>query len=173
MASDSHTIGRWMVWLCWLIVLFFLTLFFKDQLEKRQNPNQQIESLVDSRGIAEIVLTRNPAGHYVASGFINNHAVVFLLDTGATDVSVPGQVAKRIGLSKGRPLIYQTANGNTRGYATRLDSISLGDIELHNVRGGINPSMQSEHILLGMTFLKHLEFSQRGNKLTLRQYPIE
>jgi len=171
MASDSQKIGKWMIWLSWLIVLGFLSLFFNDQLEKRQNPNQQVNSMISSQGLAEIVLKRNPAGHYVASGFINNKPVIFLLDTGATDVSVPSKVANRIGLEKGRPLIYQTANGNTRGYLTQLDSISLGDIQLNNIRGGINPSMQGEYILLGMTFLKHLEFSQRGDKLTIRQYP--
>ena len=171
MASESQKIGKWMIWLSWLIVLGFLSVFFNNQLEKRQNPNQQINSMVSSQGMTEIVLKRNPAGHYVASGFINDKPVIFLLDTGATDVSVPAKVANRIGLKKGRPLIYQTANGSTRGYLTQLDSISLGDIELNNIRGGINPSMQGEYILLGMTFLKHLEFSQRGNQLTIRQYP--
>ena len=162
-----------MIWLSWLIVLVFLTIFFNHQLEKRANPNQHIDSAIDTNGIAEIVLKRNPAGHYVASGFINNQPVVFLLDTGATDVSIPASVAKRIGLKKGAPLVYQTANGNIRGYFTWLDSISLGDIELKNIRGGINPSMHSEYILLGMTFLKKLEFTQRGNTLILRQYPDE
>ena len=172
MSSNSHTIGKWMIWLTWLIVLGFLTVFFNAQLEKRQNPNQSIESQIDGKGVTEIVLTRNPAGHYVASGFINNSPVIFLLDTGATDVAIPKTVAERIGLEQGRPLIYQTANGNTRGYLTKLDSISIGEITLNNIRGGINPSMQGEYILLGMTFLKHLEFTQRGNKLTIKQYPL-
>ena len=171
MTSESQTIGKWMIWLTWLIVLGFLSVFFNDQLEKRKNPNQQVLSQVNTQGMTEIVLKRNPAGHYVASGFINNSPVIFLLDTGASDVSVPAKVAERIGLKKGRPIIYQTANGNTRGYLTEMDSISLGDIQLNHVRGGINPSMNGEYILLGMTFLKHLEFTQRGNKLTIRQYP--
>lgn len=171
MAQETQTIGKWMIWLSWLIVLGFLSIFFNNQLEKRQNPNQQVQSLVNTQGITEISLKRNPAGHYVASGFINNSPVIFLLDTGATDVSIPAKVAERIGLQKGRPLIYQTANGSTRGYLTQLDSVSIGDIQLQNIRGGINPSMQGEYILLGMTFLKHLEFTQRGNELTLRQYP--
>jgi len=170
MPSDSQQIGKWMIWLTWIILIVFLSIFFNDMLEKQQNPNQQIQSAISTDGIPEIVLKRNRAGHYVASGFINNKPVVFLLDTGASDVSIPAKVAQRIGLRKGAPLIYQTANGNTRGYYTELDSISLGDIQLNNIRGGINPSMNGEYILLGMTFLKHLEFTQRGNQLTIRQY---
>ena len=46
-----------------------------------------------------------------------------------------------------------------------------GDISLQNVRATINPGYKSNQILLGMSFLKHLEFSQRGDTLTLRQYP--
>jgi aspartyl protease family protein len=171
MAPDSNTIGKWMIWLSWLIVLGFLTVFFNNQLEKRQNPNQEVQSLINMQGVAEIVLTRNPAGHYVASGFINNSPVIFLLDTGASDVSIPLNVANRIGLVKGQSLVYQTANGSTRGYLTNLDSVSVGDIQLNDIRGGINPSMKGEYILLGMTFLKHLEFTQRANKLIIRQYP--
>ena len=56
-------------------------------------------------------------------------------------------------------------------FLTRLDSISIGDIEIRDIRATINPNTDDDDILLGMTFLKHLEFTQRGNTLTLRQYP--
>ena len=86
-------------------------------------------------------------------------------------LAVPAQVAKRIGLSGTPPLTYQTANGPAVGYATTLNSVSIGNIQLNNIRGGINPTMHNEYVLLGMTFLKHLEFTQSGNQLILRQYP--
>jgi aspartyl protease family protein len=41
---------------------------------------------------------------------------------------------------------------------------------LQQVRASINPNMQGNEVLLGMSFLKHLEFTQRGDSLTLRQY---
>ena len=173
MSEEAHRFGRWMIWAAWFLLLAMLTLFFNDILEKQQNPNQNVAGLITEEGVREVVLTRNRNGHYLSSGFINGHAVVFLLDTGASDVAIPLDVARRIGLEGSQPIRYQTANGTVTGFRTLLDRISLGNIELVNIRGGINPSMQDQYILLGMSFLKHLEFTQRGNQLILRQYPGE
>ena len=49
--------------------------------------------------------------------------------------------------------------------------VAIGPIELSTVKASINPNMLGNEILLGMSFLKHLELLQRGDKLTLRQYP--
>jgi aspartyl protease family protein len=118
-----------------------------------------------------VKLQRNRRGHYVASGTINGQPVVFFLDTGATIVSIPEPVARRLNLQRGVELQASTANGTVTTYSTELDSVAVGDIELHRVRASINPQMQSDEILLGMSFLKHLEFTQRGETLILRQYP--
>ena len=47
----------------------------------------------------------------------------------------------------------------------------VGDIELRNVQAGIAPGLLMDEILLGMSFLKHIDFTQRGDTLILRQYP--
>jgi aspartyl protease family protein len=160
-----------MIWAAWFLLIGMLTWFFNGVLEKQVNPNQNVLGSVTTEGVREVVLTRNRHGHYLSAGFINGHPVVFLLDTGASDVAIPANVAQRIGLTGSHPIRYQTANGPVTGFLTSLDSITLGNIELNNIRGGINPSMKDQHILLGMSFLKHLEFTQRGNQLILRQYP--
>jgi len=170
MSTDTKNIAKIMMWLTWLIIIGLLTLFFNDFLENEHNPNRSVYGTVTESGVREVTLERNRQGHYLSAGFINGHAVVFLLDTGASDVAIPAGVAKRIGLTGSTPIRYKTANGTTIGFLTKLDTISVGNIELTNIRGGINPSMKDEYILLGMTFLKHLEFTQRGNKLILRQY---
>jgi aspartyl protease family protein len=93
-----------------------------------------------------------------------------MLDTGATGVAVPAPVAERLGLARGQRYRAQTANGVAVGYATRLDSVSVGEIELRDVQAGITPGLQMDQVLLGMSFLKHIEFTQRGDRLILRQY---
>lgn len=166
--QQQRRIGKVMVGAMWLLLLGLLTLFFNDVLEKQYNPNQQIAN-VHRDGQAEIILERNKYGHYVASGMINQQPVVFMLDTGATDISIPANVARRLGLEAGRPLTYQTANGPAINYATQLKSVTLGNITLYNLPASINPNVDHDDVLLGMSFLKHLEFTQKGNTLTLRQ----
>ena len=167
-ANDTARIGRGMYFAFWMVVLGLLTLLFNNWYERQQNPNQQLETRT-TEGYSEVALERNRYGHYLASGRINGHDVVFLLDTGASDVSVPQHIADRLGLKPGRRIPYQTANGTAYGYATQLDRVALGGIELRDVRGHINPNTDSDEVLLGMSFLRTLEFTQRGGTLTLRQ----
>jgi aspartyl protease family protein len=56
-----------------------------------------------------------------------------------------------------------------RAWQTLLDEIRLGDLRVGPVRASINPGFSGEDILLGMSFLKQLDFSQQGNTLTLKQ----
>ncbi len=168
--NSQRRLGVGMTIAMWIVLLGLLTLFFQDWDERQRNPNQNPQMRIGADGVRELVLTRNRAGHYVASGSINGEAVVFMLDTGATDVAIPGPVAKRLRLKQGKAMIYQTANGPVRVYATVLNEVSLDNISLQGVRASINPAMRQQEVLLGMSFLKYLEFTQRGNTLTLRQY---
>ncbi len=169
--NPHKRIGMRMTIAMWVVVLGLLTMFFQQWQEKQFNPNQQLSMQLGEGGERELVLNRNRWGHYVASGSINQQPVVFLLDTGASDISVPKDVAERIGLQRGRPVTYQTANGPIQAYATVLEQVSLGGISLNQVRASINPNMPKGEVLLGMSFLKHIEFTQRGDTLTLRQMP--
>lgn len=165
--TQKH-LGRGMIIAAWVLLLALLTLFFNDRLDRQRNPNQQVRSTVTRDGAPEVRLQRNRFGHYVASGFINGHAVEFMLDTGASDVSVPEAVAGRLGLRRGQPVYYQTANGTVRAWQTIIDEIRLGELRVGPVRASINPGTQGDEILLGMSFLKQLDFRQQDDTLTLR-----
>jgi len=169
MNESPQRLGKGMIYVAWLLLLGLLFLFFNHFLKKQDNPNQEPITQYQQDGTREVRLRRSPSGHYVASGMINGQPVVFLLDTGATVVSIPDHVARRLNLERGTPMLASTANGTITTYSTELASVTLGGIELHRVRASINPHMQSDEILLGMSFLKHLEFTQRGDTLILRQ----
>lgn len=168
--NPHRRLGIGMTVAMWLVLLGLLTMFFQNRSDRQHNPNQSLQTRIGTDGVRELVLTRNRAGHYVASGAINGEPVVFMLDTGATDIAIPGPVAKRLRLKQGQAMLYQTANGRVKVYATMLDDVALGEISLQGVRASINPGMRQKEVLLGMSFLKHLEFTQRGKTLTLRQY---
>lgn len=166
---DTQPFGRGMLILAWLVALGLLTLFFRNWEEQRNNPNQDPTSY-SGNGVKEVVLEGNRRHHYVANGKINGKQVTFLLDTGATDVVIPGQLARKLNLKPGPSGYAQTANGVIEVKATRLDSLQLGSIHLTNVRASINPAMHDQAILLGMSALKQVEFTQRNGQLILRQY---
>ena len=161
--------GLTMQVLAWVVLLGLGVFFFGDVLEKQFNPNQQLQTHYTQEGVREVTLQRNKFGHYVTSGEINGQPVTFLLDTGATGVAIPEAMANRLGLQRGQAYRTQTANGTSISYATTLDQVAVADIQLLDVRAGIAPGLQTDQILLGMSFLKHIEFTQRGDTLILRQ----
>lgn len=167
--NEHRGIGIVMQGLAWASLLGLGVFYFSDVLDKQYNPNRSLQTHSRSNGAVEVVLQRNKFGHYVTSGEINGKPVVFMLDTGATMVAIPTPVARQLGLQRGRALQFQTANGVATGFAATLDSVSVGGIRMHDVAAGITSGLQGDEILLGMSFLKHIEFTQRGNTLTLRQ----
>ncbi|MDX1573284.1 MAG: retropepsin-like aspartic protease [Methylophaga sp.] len=160
-ASNAMTI------IFWLLLMASLTLFFNGFIDKRDNPNRHLAA-IDIDASNEVVLQRNRAGHYVAPGKINDHDVTFLLDTGATTISVPAGIAEEAGLAQGRPVMVGTANGVITVYQTQLDTVQLGGIVLSDISANINPHMPDEIVLLGMSFMKHLDMTQREGTLTLQ-----
>jgi aspartyl protease family protein len=166
-SPQAHPYGKWMVIAAWISVIGLLVIVFDGVLENQYNPNQHI-NYATTRAGTTITLDQNRQGHYVLSGQINRVPVTFLLDTGATSVSIPAQVAQKINLPIGQQYPVQTANGSVFVTDTLLDSLTLGPIELQNIRANINPGMQSDKILLGMNVLKDLELRQQNNQLTIK-----
>lgn len=165
----GQKLGKGMLIVAWLGVMALLTLYFSGVEENRNNPNREVTS-ASGDGYREIVLKRNAKGHYIANGEINGEPVTFLLDTGATLVAVPYHLMDRLGLEKGMAVPTHTANGVSTSYMTTIDWLTLGSIEMENVRAGLAAGLKGNEILLGMSFLSHLELVQRGDNLIIRQY---
>ena len=163
--SRRKPLGLTLITMAWVGAFALMWLLFDDYLDRREFPNRDL--VVEYGAMDELVLRRNHVGHYLAPGTINGVPVVFLLDTGATQVSVPAHLAEGLGLhagSRGRAL---TANGAVDIWHTRIEELGLGPFVLANVRGHINPGMTSDQVLLGMSVLRHLEFAQRDGHLIL------
>lgn len=169
--KPGKSIGQGMLAISFVIALAGLTFFFNGKLEKQVNPNRDPDSMVLLSGVREVVLKQNRKGHYVASGEVNNVPVTFLLDTGATDVAVPESIAQQAGLERGNGSFAATANGMVTVYSTRINELVLGNIVLKDINASITTSMVGDTILLGMSALKQIEFTQRGTTLTLHHFP--
>ncbi|CAI8964776.1 aspartyl protease family protein [Pseudomonas sp. IT-196MI5] len=166
--SPGQRIGRVFMVLAWCAALFLATRFFGQWEARQQNPNVVVSS-EQGEGFIEVKLVSNVQGHFVASGQINGQPVDFMLDTGATDVSVPADLARRLKLEEGFGVTLSTANGLSQGYRTRIERLQLGDIVLRDVRALVAPGLHGDQVLLGMSALNKLEFTQRGGTMLLRQ----
>lgn len=170
--ADRRNMGKGMIIGAWVLLLALMTTLFQELLLQQHNPNQKPVGDVGADGVREVVLQRNSKGHYVADGSINGQPVTFLVDTGATDVAISEQLANRLGLEKTGGAFSRTANGVVAVWQSTLADVSLGVIRMQHVRASVLPDMQpANQVLLGMSFLKHLELVQRDGSLTLRQLP--
>lgn len=163
-------IGRGMIAIAFVGALLVMTFVFDQVQDRQHNPN--MHPVGELRGqVREVILELNRRNAYVATASINGQDVEVLIDTGATRVAISERLAQRLGLQRGPSYEVATANGITTAYATLLDSVRLGNIELHGVRASVVPRMSNPEVLLGMNFLSKLEMTQRNGQLILRQYP--
>jgi len=109
-------------------------------------------------------------GMYWVNGSINGFQVSFVVDTGATLISMNRHEATRIGLNyklEGRESTSSTAAGMSKIYIVNLDSVRVGDIELEDVRAAVHDSDYPEAVLLGNSFLNRVKLNRDGRILTL------
>jgi aspartyl protease family protein len=165
MNNPHRRSGITMLVIAWLLIFGLLFWFFAGWEERERNPNTEAAL---SRQHGEIVLQRNREGHYVASGEINGVGVTFLVDTGATQVALSSGLARKLDLKLSNRVTVQTANGFASGYSTRLDSVRLGSIIMRDVAAVATTGIDEDTVLLGMSFLQRLEFTQRAGQLILK-----
>ncbi|SCC95307.1 conserved exported hypothetical protein [Thiomonas sp. X19] len=120
------------------------------------------------KGAASTVLQALPNGQFVTEGRINGKLVRMMVDTGATMVSLSRAQAIQLGLSLqgGRPIAVHTANGVVQATEIMLSSVRVGTIERREVPAVIQDS-SLPIVLLGMSFLKHMDLQHNADQLTL------
>jgi len=118
---------------------------------------------------ATVILASDRQGHFISSGSINGSSVQFLVDTGATMVSMSVAEARRAGVNylAGERGYSQTANGVAPIYRVKLGQVTLGDITLRDIDGVVHEGGAMPVVLLGMSFLGKLEMRREGDTLTL------
>ena len=119
---------------------------------------------------SQVVLNASSGGHFVSSGSINGKSVRFIVDTGATFISISQQEADRIGLNykNGTRGYTQTANGPVQVYRTTLDSVRVGDVQVFNVDAVVMP-MPMEMVLLGNSFLSRFQMRRDNDVMRLEK----
>lgn len=133
-----------------------------------QNKNTYRQAAVD-----EVTVWADSGGQFSTPGSINGHMVSFLVDTGATSVAMNESTANRLGIDfryQGEPQSVVTASGVAPAHRVKLRSVRVGGIELHNVDGTVVEGGFPIEILLGMSFLSHVEMQRKNNQVRLTRH---
>jgi aspartyl protease family protein len=122
-------------------------------------------------GSQSVSLAADGSGHFVTTGQINGHSVRFLVDTGATFISLSSSEAKRLGINylAGQRAAISTANGVVPSYKVKLDEVRIGDVTLNNVDGMVHADDSLPIVLLGMSFLNRMEMKRDGATMVLKK----
>ncbi len=122
---------------------------------------------VSNNGALEIVIPRSRNGHYYVEGAINGHAIIFMVDTGATTVAIDPKIARAAGLPKGYPATFGTASGAAQGETVPRQSVTVGGLRIDNIAIAVIDGV-GEVGLLGQNILRHLDVTQSGDRMILR-----
>jgi aspartyl protease family protein len=155
--------GAWGITAFWLLLLGLLFLGF-DYVEQRRVAGYQAHE--GSGG--ELVIPRGRDGHFHVDGLVNGQAVSFLVDTGATSVTVSEALALRADLQGGQPVTFQTANGRLPGRLLRQVPVQVGHLALPGVTVAVGMvGKPAEIALLGQSFLSRYDIQILQNEMRL------
>lgn len=115
-----------------------------------------------------VAISADGQGHHWTVGQVNGKTIRFLIDTGATTVSLPAGFARTAGIDylKGQRGFVQTANGPAAAFRVKLDALTVGDITLYQIDAIVMES-GLEVALLGMSFLSRTDMKRDGANLVL------
>ena len=120
-----------------------------------------------------VTLHADRSGHFGGAGQINGVPVDFLIDTGASYLSIPLSMADSLGLkidrSPANRVLLNTAAGQVTAYRILVDSVHFSVIEQRNVMAVVVPKLHRP--LLGMNFLSKLMMQQQGKRMVLQVGP--
>ncbi len=139
------------------------------QLSKQNNNSQ-----INSTNMPSVHIQPNAQGLYRVAGEINGLPVVFLVDTGATNIAMSSIQAAYLGLmseqnddKKGKLAI--TTSGAIKTYRIQLEQVKVGSIRVNHLEAVIFEGEYPLDILLGMNFLAYVDIHREDGLLELRQ----
>ena len=118
------------------------------------------------------VIKASKMGHFAVDAYVDNRAIAFMVDTGASLVAIRESDAARLGYYPRQSdyvVRINTANGEGRAAAIDLRTVEVGQIVVHDVRALVVPDAALSVNLLGMSFLSRVRWAHEAGQLVLEQ----
>jgi aspartyl protease family protein len=122
-----------------------------------------------SAGIT-VTIAPDQHGMFYVNGSINRHQTRFMVDTGATLISMNKHHASRFGIDYklvGERAMSNTAAGPNTVYIVRINSVNVGGIQLDNIAAAVHDGDFPDTVLLGNSFLNKISINRDGELLLL------
>ena len=115
----------------------------------------------------EVEVSASRDGHYYLEGAVNGTAVRFLVDTGASYVTIGAADAAKASVAGGYPAMFNTAAGQIEGRVVPSQTVRAACFEVSGISVATNPGLD-DTALLGQNFLRRFEITQTRQTLRLR-----
>ena len=117
-----------------------------------------------------VTIAPDQHGMFYVNGSINRHQTRFIVDTGATLISMNKHHASRFGIDyklTGERAMSNTAAGPHAIYIVRINSVNVGGIQLDNIAAAVHDGDFPDTVLLGNSFLNKISINRDGELLLL------
>lgn len=116
-------------------------------------------------GNSVLVLRQQANGHYLMDGTINGKALTFVIDTGASVVSLPRENAMMAQIYCRDNILMQTANGASSACTAVIPKLEFGPFRIENAPAVIAPNLSQP--LFGMNVLRHFRIEQQNGEMRI------
>jgi aspartyl protease family protein len=142
-------------------------------LAKVSTPEAVPATTVAQAGGRSLSIPRDARGHFQTGGRIDGQRIDFMVDTGASVVTLNEKSAARFGL-RPSPSDYKatvfTANGTIKAARTRIAMMEVGELIVRDVEAMVLPDEALSENLLGLSFLSRLKrFEYANGTMVLEQ----
>jgi aspartyl protease family protein len=118
-----------------------------------------------------LTIPRAPDGHYYPRLLIDGHEITFLVDTGASGVTLAPQDARTLGIPvDSLAFVNQamTANGLVATAAVRVRDVTMGPFHDAEIAAQVNQA-DMDVSLLGMDYLGRFSITLGGDEMVLKR----
>ncbi len=153
----------------------YFTQYFEKVLTapKEAQPATAMAATPAPSGGRTVTIPRDKRGHFQVNARVDGRQVDFMVDTGASLITLTATSAARLGIrppARDFTAQVKTANGTARAARTELNRVEIDGVVVRNVAALVMPDEALSENLLGLSFLSKLRrFEYANGKLVLEQ----
>jgi clan AA aspartic protease (TIGR02281 family) len=133
---------------------------------KQPVPSTSADESKDKKdNVATLTLKQNAGGHYITEGNVDSTPLIFVVDTGASHISLPESVAHDAQIYCDKNIKMATANGNSSGCTAKAKKVQFGPFIVEQVEVILAPNLTQP--LLGMNVLQLFSISQESGVMKI------